>query len=126
MNKMFTKGAIIEMVIAALCLAGGLVIIIFNIIIYPKFKSLIYSIIGLFAIILILATIGVRLILKYRNARDNNEGIEALSPPELLSESDGIPEVSEVISEAAPESDGISERMPQAVPPNAKNSNKDK
>ena len=122
MNKMFTKGAIIEMVIAALCLAGGLVIIIFNIIIYPKFKSLIYSIIGLFAIILILATIGVRLILKYRNARDNNEGIEAGSPPEFLSESD---DMSKAVADAASETIGMVESLSEAELPNTQDINKD-
>lgn len=75
-NKLFTKGAIIEMIIAALCIAGGLVIIVFNIIIYPKFKTLIYSIIGLFLLALILAAIAVQIILKYRNLKtyiENNE-----------------------------------------------------
>ncbi len=88
-SKMFTKGAIIEMIIAALCIAGGLAIIIFNIVMYPKFNTLIYSIIGLFILVLILMAIAVQLILKYRNAKseavsfESGDTLETLSGTEL-------------------------------------------
>ncbi|NCA67500.1 MAG: hypothetical protein EOM87_05495 [Clostridia bacterium] len=69
--KMFTAGAIIEMIIAVFCIAGGSFIIIFNIIIYPKFNSLVYSVIALFALVIVLLIIAAHIYVKYKNYSDN-------------------------------------------------------
>lgn len=66
--KMFTTGAIIEIIIAAFCIIGGSFIIIFNIIIYPKFNNLVYSVIGLFVLVIVLLLIAAHVIIKYKNA----------------------------------------------------------
>ncbi len=58
------------MIIAIFCIVGGSFIIIFNIIIYPKFNSLIYSVIGLFAIVVILLIIAAHVYVKYKNFSD--------------------------------------------------------
>lgn len=73
---MFSKNNIISMIVAAFCLTGGLFIIIFNIILYPKFNSIIYSVVGLFLIILILIFIAVRIYIKYRKTRRDSDIIE--------------------------------------------------
>ncbi len=71
--KLFATSTIIQIVIAVFCIACGSFIIIFNIIIYPKFNSLIYSVIGLFVLVIVLLLVAAGVIVRYHKMSQDSE-----------------------------------------------------